>query len=125
MPFTERPGWVLGVALLALLWNLVGALPPEQRQIHDAMPAAVNVFFAIAVGAGLLGSLALLLARRWAAPLLLSLLGVVAQMGTIYATTPAWALTGARAAVFPLLLVFISLGLWLFARRAVGRGWVH
>ena len=138
---SDRPWWFLAVAVLALLWNVVGllmfwqqvtltpelvaALPPAQQQIRAAMPAVVDVFFGVAVGAGLLGALGLLMARRWAVPLLLlSLLAVVAQMGTAYAAAPVWALTGARAAVFPLLLVLVCLALWLFARRAAARGWL-
>ena len=114
------------VAVFALLWNLVGlamfcmqvtltpqavaALPPEQQQIHAAMPGWVYVFFGIAVVSGVLGSLGLLLRRRWAVPLLLvSLLGVVVQMASAYAVTPVWALTGVTGAVFPLLLVLVCL----------------
>lgn len=127
------------VAVFALLWNLVGlamfcmqvtltpqavaALPPEQQQIHAAMPGWVYVFFGIAVVSGVLGSLGLLLRRRWAVPLLLvSLLGVVVQMASAYAVTPVWALTGVTGAVFPLLLVLVCLLLWLFARKVAARG---
>ena len=137
----KPPGWFWVVSVLGLLWHLVGlsmfymqmamtpeaaaALPPEQQQIHAAMPTVAYAFFGIAVIAGVLGSLGLLLRRRWAAPLLLlSLLGVVAQMATAYATTPVWALTGAGGAVFPLLLVVACLLLWLFARSAAARGWI-
>jgi len=138
---TMRPTWFWVVAVLGLLWNLIGlsmfymqttmtaeaaaALPPEQQQIHAAMPTMAYVFFGIAVATGVLGSLGLLLKRRWAVPLLLiSLLGVVAQMATAYATTPVWALTGAGGAVFPLALVVVCLLLWLFARKSAARGWV-
>ena len=85
----KPPGWFWVVSVLGLLWNLVGlsmfymqmamtpeaaaALPPEQQQIHAAMPTVAYAFFGIAVIAGVLGSLGLLLRRRWAAPLLLRL----------------------------------------------------
>ncbi|MGB3391843.1 MAG: hypothetical protein WA956_07460 [Stenotrophomonas sp.] len=137
-----RPALYWAIAVLALLWNLVGlvmfwvqvrltpqavaALPPDQQQIHAAMPGWVYVFFGIAVVSGVLGSLGLLMRRRWAASLLLlSLLGVVVQMASAYAITPVWALTGAAGAMFPLLLVGVCLLLWLFARKAVVRGWLR
>ena len=101
---TMRPLWSRVVAVLALLWNLVGlfmfwqemtltpeaaaALPPAQQQIHAAMPTIAHVFFGIAVASGVVGSIGLVLAKRWSVPLLLvSFLGVAAQMATAFATT--------------------------------------
>ncbi|RZA12186.1 MAG: hypothetical protein EOP93_22325 [Lysobacteraceae bacterium] len=129
-------------AVVALLWNLLGlvmfwkemtltpatvaALPAAQQPIHAAMPSWVYGFFAIAVFAGLAGAVGLLLARRWAVPLmLLSFLGVTLQMASAYATTPVWALTGAAGVLPPLVLVVACLLLWLFARYARGRGWLR
>lgn len=135
---SKRSPWYWLVSVLALLWNLVGllmfwkqitltpdavaALPPAQQQINAAMPGWVHGLFGIAVVAGVLGSLGLLLQRRWASPLLLlSLLAVIAQMVSAYAITPVWALTGAASAVFPLLLIVVALLLWRFARAATAR----
>lgn len=136
-----RPRWFWIVSPLALLWNLVGllmfwkevtlspaamaALPPEQQQVHAAMPQWVFVFFGISVIAGVLGAFGLLLRRRWAVPLLLvSLLAVIVNMAAVYATTPVWSLTGAAGAVFPLVVIAIAAFLWLFARKAAARGWL-
>jgi hypothetical protein len=141
MNANARPGWFWVVAVLALLWNLVGLfmfwqnvtmtpealamLPAEQQTIHAAMPVWVHAFFGIAVIAGVLGSIALLLKKRSAQPLLLvSLLAVVVQMASAYMVTPVWSLTGAYGAVFPLVLIVIALLFWLFARMAVRRGWI-
>ena len=141
MNATNRPTWFWVVSVLAVLWNLVGlfmfwqnvamtpeavaALPPEQQQIHAAMPQWVYAFFGIAVIAGVAGSIALLLKRRIAVSLLLvSLLAVIAQMASAYATTPVWALTGAPGAIFPLVLIVIGALLWLFARKARASGWI-
>jgi hypothetical protein len=139
---TMRPLWFWVVAVLALLWNLVGlftfwqemtltpeavaAMPPAQQQIHAAMPTLAYACFAIAVATGVLGSIGLLLKKRWAVTLLLlSFLGVAAQMATAYATTPVWALMGAGGAMFPLMLVLACLLIWLFARKAATRGWLR
>ena len=141
MNATNRPRWFWVVAVLALLWNLVGLLmfyrnvtmtpealallPAEQQQIHAAMPQWVFAFFGIAVFAGVLGSIALLLKRRTAVPLLLvSLLAVTVQMASAYAITPVWALTGPGGAVFPLALIVIAALFWLFARKARANGWI-
>ena len=141
MNSVRPPLWFWIVSVLAVLWNLVGvfmfytqltltpeamaAMPPEQQRINAAMPSWVYLFFGIAVIAGLLGSLGLLSRKRWAVPLLLvSLLGVVAQMASAYAVTPVWALTGVAGMVFPLILIAACLLLWLFARKAAARGWI-
>lgn len=141
MGTVKPPLWFWIVAVLALLWNLQGsyafhreltlspealaALPLEQQQINAAMPSWVFAFFGVAVIAGVLGSLGLLLRRRWAVPLLLlSFLCVTVQMLSAYATTPVWSLMGAGGAVFPLVLVVVCLLLWLFARMSARRGWI-
>ena len=115
----------LGAARIRAGGVATSALPPEQQQIHAVMPSIAYVFFGIAVFSGVLGAIGLLLKKRWALPLLLlSFLGVAAQMATAYATTPVWALTGAGGVVFPLMLVVVCLLLWLFARKAAARGWI-
>ena len=138
---TMRPLWFRVVAVLALLWNLVGlfmfwqemtltpeavaALPPAQQQVHAAMPQIAYVFFGIAVAAGVIGSVGLVLAKRWSVPLLLlSFLGIVAQMGTAFATTPVWPLMGMAGVLPPLFLILVCLLVWLFARMSARRGWL-
>ncbi|MEG3049898.1 MAG: hypothetical protein RR792_06910, partial [Thermomonas sp.] len=82
--------------------------------------------FAIATIGGVLGSLGLLLGKRWAVPvLLLSLLAILAQFGSIYAITPTWALTGIAGAVLPLCIALFGLFLWHYARKAAARGWLR
>lgn len=130
------------VALTALLWNLFGllvfvlqvsmtpeqraALPPDQQQINAAMPVWIHGVFGIATIAGTAGSIALLLARRWAAPMLLvSLVAIVLQMTAAYLLTPVWSLTGLRGLLLPVLLILVVASIWLFARGAQRRGWLR
>lgn len=130
------------IALLALVWNLFGlwsfhhhlTATPEifagwadpQQRIWAAMPRWLFVPFGIATIGGVLGALGLLLRRRWAgAVLLVSLLAIVVQFGATYLVTPAWALTGARGAVFPVVLALVALFLWRYARLAAARGWLR
>ena len=130
------------VAVLAVLWNLFGLFsfhyhftatpeaiagwPEAQQRIFEAMPRWIFVPFAIATVGGVLGSLGLLLRRRWAEPvLLLSLLGIVVQFAAQYATTPAWALTGAGGVLLPLVIAAVGSFLWWYARKAAARGWLR
>lgn len=142
MHAAQRPMSFRVVAVVALLWNLFGLFSfytnvtagPDvvatwkeaQQQIAAAMPRWVFVPFAIATISGVLGSLGLLLGKRWAVPvLLLSLLGILVQFGAIYALTPTWALTGVGGAILPLCIALFGLFLWHYARKAAARGWLR
>lgn len=142
MKTVQRPLWFVLVAVLALLWNLFGLFsfyvhftaspeviaswPEAQQQIAAATPRWIFVAFAIATIGGVLGSLGLLLGKRWAEHvLLLSLLGILVQFGSIYAITPTWALTGMGGAALPLGIAVVGVFLWWFAGKAVSRGWLR
>ncbi|PJJ97466.1 hypothetical protein CO641_10880 [Lysobacteraceae bacterium NML91-0213] len=133
------PARVRVVGALALLWNLVGvaafvmqlsmpaealaAMPPEQRAVYEATPSWIYLFYGTATIGGALGSLGLLLGRRWAAAVLLvALAALLLQVAASYAVTPAWSLNGAPGLVFPALLLAIAVALYLFARRMAARG---
>ena len=142
MKTVPRPLWFVLVAVLAVLWNLFGLFsfyvhvtagpeviaswPEAQRQIEAATPSWIFVPFAIATIGGTLGSLGLLLGRRWATPvLLLSLLAIIVQFGAYYLLTPTWALTGMTGAALPLCIAVVGLLLWLLAGKAAARGWLR
>ncbi|MFT4178782.1 MAG: hypothetical protein QM612_04860 [Thermomonas sp.] len=100
--------------------------PEAQQRIFEAMPRWVFVPFAIATVGGVLGALGLLLRRRWAEPLLLlSWLAIIVQFASTYLTTPLWALTGVRGALFPACIAVVGLFLWWFARKASARRWLR
>lgn len=139
---TKRPTWFVVVAVLAVLWNLFGlwsfyyhftatpevvaTWPEVQQRIAEVTPSWIFVPFAIATIGGTLGSLGLLLGRRWATPvLLLSLLAIIVQFGAYYLLTPTWALTGMTGAALPLCIAVIGLLLWLLAGKAAARGWLR
>ncbi len=139
---TKPPAWFWIVSVLALLWNLLGAmmylgqafitddvkaaLPADQLALLENTPAWATAAFAIAVWAGVLGCLALLLRKKWARPvLLLSLLGILVQMGYSFFMTNAAEVYGAvQGMVMPLLLIGIGIGLVLFAKSSQNKGWI-
>ena len=137
-----RPRAYRWVAILALVWNLIGlamfwlqvtmdparlaTLPDPQRQVYLATPGWVNVAFAFAVLGGVLGALALLLRRRWAVPMFqVSLLGLLVQLIGGYAVTPAWQAFGPAGLAMPALLLVVALALLFYARRCALRGWLR
>ncbi len=138
----SRPPAYWLVAILALVWNLIGVamfyiqvtmddtrlagLTELQRQVYQATPAWVNVAFAFAVFGGLLGAIGLLVRRRWAVTMFgISLLALLVQFLGAYLVTPAWAAYGAAGLAMPLLLLVIAAFLWSYARRALARCWLR
>lgn len=138
-PALDRPpAWYWIVAGLALLWNLIGVAAylaeaydlarqsDVHRQLADSRPAWATAAYALAVFGGALGSLGLLLRRRWArGVLVVALAALLAQQGWAFLLSDAVALLGRQAMLFPLLVVLVALGLVLLARAGVRKGWLR
>lgn len=138
----KPPVWFWIVAGLATVWALLGCLaffmqatmgaaelaklPPAQREIWEMTPAWVLGAYAVAVGAGLLGSLALLARRRWAWELFaLSLAAVIVQFGWTFLATPILTTVGPAGSIpFPLFIAVVCIAEIVFARSAAARGWL-
>jgi hypothetical protein len=136
---SSPPRWFTPVAILALIWNLLGAsaylmdvtISPEavakmgeaQRAMYASRPAWFVVAYASAVWFGVAGSLALLRRKRWAKPLfVISLLGLIAQDAALL-SSPA-----VRADLMVILLqglVFvIAVSLLMLTRKSEREAWV-
>jgi hypothetical protein len=137
---SRPPAWFWIVAVLGLLWELfgvamylmhVGVLPNSQemseaeRSLMESSPMWVTGLFAIGVFAGALGTLGLVLRRRWARPLLLlSLLAVILQFGGWLLATDAIAVIGPSVFVMPAIIVCVAILLAWLASVGVRRGWL-
>lgn len=137
----KPPAWFYVLAGLALLWNVAGllavvadlrlsaadiaALPPEQQAMYAARPLWSVVGSVVAVAAGTLASLLLLLRRRWAILLFgVSLVGVVVQDLGIFVVTRAAKTGDMTPLVLQSLVLVIAVALLLLARRARANGWL-
>lgn len=134
------PGWFRVVAVLALLWNLVGVwtylskvgvappmmeMTPQEAALAASMPIWATAAFAIAVFGGLLGSIGLLLGKAWARLLLiLSLLGMLGQFGWWLLMSGAMEQMGASSAAMPAVVVLIGILLLWLANTGVKKGWL-
>ncbi|MBG6119678.1 MULTISPECIES: sugar transporter [unclassified Sphingobium] len=135
----NMPRYFIVIAIVLLLWNLMGLAAfamqytadltelaksdPVTAQAFAAMPAWVWIAYAIAVGAGTLGAILLLMKKAAAASLfLLSLIAVVVQFGYTFLGTDLLALKGPSVIAFPAFIVVMAIIQLLYARNLVGKG---
>ena len=137
----KLPTWFWVVAVLAVIWNLMGAfayysdvtmsaealakLSQAQQDLRAAMPSWVTGLYAIAVFGGLAAAIALVLKKKLAIPLFaVSLVAVVAQMLYVSFGLNAVGLMGTSSLVFPIIIIVLGgLQLW-FSMHAKGRDWI-
>ncbi len=136
----KPPVWFYVVATFALLWNLAGCtafiadlhlapediarLPDAQQALYRARPVWALVATGVAVIGGALGSLALLLRRRWATGLLIaSLLGVLAQDVGLFIMLDNLRAVGGLAQLLQGVVLIVAIGLVPLSGLASARGW--
>lgn len=136
----QVPKWYTPVAVVALMWNLIGCaaylsdvmltpaalakLSAAQQAMYAARPAWSVAATAIAVWGGAAGCVGLILRKRWATPLLIaSLLALVVQDVSLFVMSPAAAQPAAAALGLQGMVLLIGIGLVMLARRASARGW--
>ena len=137
----KAPKWFLALAVVALLWNLLGCLAffadlqlspqdiaklsPEQQTLYNARAAWALAATALAVFGGAIGCIGLLLRKKWAfIVLLLSLVGIVVQDFGLFVLVNGAALAGTVVVVLQALVLAIAVGLVWLSRRAISRGWL-
>jgi len=138
---TNVPVWYWVAAVGALLFECLGCffyiaevrltpeqiatLPLDQAAMLSARPAWYYAAFGVAVWVGLAGTLGLLLRKAWSVPLLLtSLIAVVAQFSAIF-IVPEMRTVTSDALLGPIVVIVICYGIFMLARLAKRRGWLH
>ncbi len=135
---TKPPVWFWIVSIVAHLWNglgvmaylarayatdeMIAALPEEQQaEFLAEYPAWYTASFAIAVFAGVLGCLALLIRKKWAHPLfVLSAIGAIVQHFYLFKNIE---MTGEKI-VMPVLVILVCVFLIYFAKKAIAKEWI-
>ncbi len=133
---TRKPAtWFWIVSVIALIWNVMGvfqyliytfntesfraAYTEEELEIITNQPAWYTAVFAIAVFAGVLGCLFLLLRKNIAKPMLLvSSIAVIIQMGYLLLVIKV------GEPVMPMVVIVFSVFLVWFSRMSAGKGWI-
>jgi hypothetical protein len=132
------PAWFWAVAIGALLFEAAGAflfansltldpatLPLDQRAVYDATPQWMTIAWAIAIAAGLIGALGLLMRRRFAEPaLLVSVIAVAVQFSGIFLVKQLRELTPEDHLMVPIVILVLAYALWQAAKLARRKGWL-
>lgn len=131
---SKVPTWFWIVSVLALLWNLLGVLAffgtvnmseealsqfsAAEQEIYRNTPIWATIAFAVAVFAGALGCLGLVLRKNWAKPLLIaSLIGVLLQNFHSFILENGLEVYGTDRLAMPTLVIVIgALLIWLFTK---------
>ena len=138
----SNPKWFKPIVIIALLWNLIGvinffiqinlseeaiaALPEPEQALMNSTPLWSLVAFALGVFGGAIGSLGLLIQKKWAFyPLLLSLVGVVAQMTYWLFFTQAVDVYGSETYTMPVLVILVAFFLLRLAKKGIKKGYLN
>ncbi|NQZ23119.1 MAG: hypothetical protein HRT53_13820 [Colwellia sp.] len=136
----DIPSWFKVVAIIALVWNLLGVLafagqmmltpemlaelPVAEQELYASTPLWATIAFAIAVFFGAFGSLLLLLKKALStAILILSLVGVVVQMLHTFLLSKSLEVLGPNSMIMPVIVILIAIYLVWLSKNAQVNGW--
>ena len=135
------PTWFKVVAIVALVWNLLGMiafvmqvsmtpeaiamLPEEQRILYENIPYWVNGAFAAAVFGGTLGCIFLLTGSKLARlAFIVSLIGIALQNFHAFIISKALDVFGAAGLIMPIVVMVVAVYLLLISIQGRQKGWL-
>ncbi len=138
----KLPKWFVAIAVVALLWNLLGCfafvadlrlspediarMPEAQQALYNARPGWAVASTALAVFGGVLGCIGLLMRKRWALPVFIaSLAGILLQDFGLFILARGATLAGTTAVVLQGVVLLVGIGLILLSRTGIARGWLR
>lgn len=137
----NTPTWFKIVAVVALLWNLLGCLaffsdlrlspddiamlPEAQQALYAARASWAVAATGLAVFGGVLGSIGLLMGRMWAFPVfVLSLAGILVQDFGLFVLQDGASAAGPVVLVMQTLVLAIGIGLVWLGRKGIAHRWL-
>jgi hypothetical protein len=138
---TRVPTWFRVVAVIAVLWNLLGCMTfaaeiflqeemlktmsPEIQEWSRSIPGWIYFVYFLAVGSGTLASIGLVLRKPWCTPLyVISLVSVVIQMGYTMVLAKGHEVLGTADMIMPLVVIVLAAALLWLSKLARTNGWI-
>lgn len=143
MNATTKPNtafWI--IAVLALLWNLIGvifwvseyflmteeikaALPPEQVELMNNAPSWNIYVYGLAVFSAVLASIMLLMRKKLAVSLFgISLIAILIVQGYWVFAMDTVGKMGPQALIMPLIVIAIAIFEYFYSKGAARNGWI-
>jgi len=140
---TKIPMWFWVVSIFFLLWNIMGVfsflahtfisnealaeLPSNERELYGEYPLWTTIVFAIAVIAGMIGAIGLVLKKKWSKmAFVISLLAIIPQMiHNVFFTKSIEVYGTVEAVTMPALVVIFGLFLVWFSMLAIKKHWLN
>jgi hypothetical protein len=140
-PSISVPAWFWVIAVVALLWNIMGcvillsevfaqeammeSMTEEQKEWSRSTPSWIYFVFAISVSAGVAGSICLLMRKRLSVLLFtISFVAVLIQMVYTMLIAGGLQVMGPSGAVMPAVVIMLSIAWLLFSLYFKGKGWL-
>lgn len=132
--------WI--IAVIFLLWNLMGVasffahtfiteeakalLPQAERELYGEYPMWVTIIFAIAVFAGFLGAIGLVLRKKWSKLFfIISLSAIIPQMiHNIFFTSSIEVYGVVQASVMPIMVAIFGVFLVWYTDLGIKKQWL-
>ncbi len=135
------PRWYWVLAVFFLFWNLMGvgsffqhtfitdealqALPIAERDLYGSYPLWTKIAFAIAVFGGAIGSIGLIMKRKWAkSAFIVSLVAIIPQMIHNLFYTKAREVYGPGTEIMPVLIIVFGIFLVWFSAFGIQKSWL-
>jgi hypothetical protein len=140
---TKIPMWFWVVSIFFLLWNIMGVfsflahtfisnealaeLPSNERELYGEYPLWTTIVFAIAVIAGMIGTIGLVSKKKWSKmAFVISLLAIIPQMiHNVFFTKSIEVYGTVEAVTMPALVVIFGLFLLWFSTSAIKKHWLN
>jgi hypothetical protein len=114
------------IAQVTMSAETLQAMPENERALYESAPTWATAAFAIAVWGGVLGSILLLIRKKWAtAVFIVSFIGIVVQMIHSFFISNSFEVYGPGGLAMPIMVLVFGAGLIWFSRKADANGWLN